>query len=382
MTLRTLFPFMCDNHLTSHIPLSLVRYLSQTDLRAELWVMRRGPRARAKFVRTAVPGKMVSVISRVNRVVQPRKNWARTLLEHRYAASFRPGDAAYVWAGCSVELLRTLRTRGHPVFRECANTMVHTVKRIIDDAFARAGWPVERPYLVPQLLLDGEQAQVETADFIFAPNPAVVASLRERGIPDAKILPTSYGWDPERFRTTARALPASEGVTVLFVGSVGIRKGAHLLLEGWSRAGIAGRLVLVGGMEPLIARYCGEHLKRKDVIHFAYHPDPAPLYRSADIFVFPTLEEGGPLVSYEAIGSGLPVVTTPMGAGDIIRHGQEGLVVAPHDQDALIGALRELAADAEKRRTMGEAGRIRAADYTWDKVAQRRYDLIKKALSR
>ena len=46
-----------------------------------------------------------------------------------------------------------------------------------------------------------------------------------------------------------------------------------------------------------------------------------------------------------------------------------------------IRALRELAGDTQKRRVMGEAGRIRAADFTWDKVAQRRYALIKKAVS-
>ena len=380
MTLRTLFPFTCNNERVGHKFFSLVRHLSETDLRAELWVMRRGPRARAAFVRAGLPGKVLSLVTRVNRVIQPRRDWARATLEARYAAAFRPGDVSFVYRGCSLGLLRTLQARGHRVFLERAIIMDHVARRIREEAFARAGWPAED--LFPQSRLDAEQAQVETADFIFSPSPAVTASLRERGVPARKILSTSNGWDPARFRTTARALPPSEGVTVLFVGSIEIRKGAHLLLEAWSRAGITGRLVLVGEMEPLIAKYCGQHLKRKDVIHLPFHPDPAPVYRSADIFGFPTLVEGSALVSYEALGSGLPVVTTPMGAGDIIRHGREGLVVAPHDQEALIGALRELAGDAEKRRTMGEAGRIRAADYTWDKVAQRRYELIKEALSR
>ena len=313
VTLRTLFPFGCNNVRIGHILFSLLRHLAATDLRAELWVMRRGPRARAAFVRTALPSKVVSVIERANRVIQPRRNLARAILERRYAAAFEPGDVAYVYRGCSLELLRALRARGHPVFLERAIIMDHMAKRISDEAFARAGWPVEPRFA--QTRLDTEQAQVDIADFIFSPSPAVTASLRERGVPDAKILRTSYGWDPERFRTTARALPPSEGVTVLFVGSIEIRKGAHLLLEVWSRAGITGRLVLAGEMEPLIARYWGEHLKRKDVIHLPFDPDPAPVYRSADIFGFPTLEEGSPLVSYEALGTALPVVTTPMGAG-------------------------------------------------------------------
>ena len=67
-------------------------------------------------------------------------------------------------------------------------------------------------------------------------------------------------------------------------------------------------------------------------------------------------------MGYEAMGNGLPIVTSAMGAGSIIRHRREGLVVDPHDQDQLIEALRQLAKDAEMRRAMGEAGRIRAAD--------------------
>ena len=82
------------------------------------------------------------------------------------------------------------------------------------------------------------------------------------------------------------------------------------------------------------------------------------------------------------MGNGLPIITTPMGAGNVIRHRKEGLVIDPYDQDAWIAALRQLAKDAEMRRMIGEAGRIRAAEYTWDKVARRRYDLIKGAMLR
>ncbi len=380
MTLRALYPYPCNNDHSSHLPYSLVRHLSKTDLRAELWVMRRGPRARAKFVRAVFPNKLHSLVIRLNRTIQPKKNWARQVIEHRYMRALRHGDVALVSRGCSLELLHALRDKGHVIFLERVNTMDHMAKRILEDAFARAAWPMEHSY--SQEVLDGEQAQAEAANFIFSANPVVTESLLERGIPNEKILECSYGWDPERFTRTARALPEIDGVTVLFVGSIGMRKGAHLLLKAWSKAGIIGRLVLLGRVEPLIARHCADHLQRRDVIHLPYSPDPGPVYLSADIFAFPTLEEGSPLVGYEAMGNGLPIVTSAMGAGSIIRHRREGLVVDPHDQDQLIEALRQLAKDTEMRRAMGEAGRIRAANYTWDKVAQRRYDLIKKALAR
>jgi glycosyltransferase involved in cell wall biosynthesis len=389
MTLRMLFPFPCDNDLASHPPFSLARHLSETDLKAELWVTRRGPRARAAFVRTALPGAVSSVIDRANRTLQPGSSWSGSLLERRYAAAFREGDVAHVYRGCSLRLMRSLRARGHVVFMERINTMARTTKHIIDDAFARAGWPPDhshdgRTTLTPrqeEAVLAQDQAATEAADFVFSSSPAVTASLQECGIPGERILRCTLGWDPARFQGTGRALAAIAGVTILSVGRIGVRKGGHLLLQAWSRAGIAGRLVLAGRMDAAIATHCASHFARPDVIHLDYHPDPGPVYRSADIFAFPTLEEGSPLVVYEAMGAGLPTVTSPMGAGDVIRHGIEGLIVDPHDEGQLIAALRALAADPERRRAMGEAGRLRAAEYTWDRVARRRYDLIKGAMA-
>lgn len=373
---RTLFPFPCNDDLACHPPFSLARHLSRTDLGAELWVLRRGPRARESFVRTPLPWPLL----RLMRLLVPRAGrWPLRAIEARYAGALREADMAHLYRGCSLELMDRLRARGHPVFLERVNTMDHMAKRIIEDAFARTGWPPDHHY--SEAVLQRQQAEVDAADFVFSPSPLVTASLRERGVPPAKILQCSYGWEPTRFETSRCALPAIDGVTVLFLGGIGIRKGAHLLLKAWNRAGIRGRLVLAGRMEPLIARHCPDELGRPDVVHLPYDPDPAPVYRSADLFAFPTLEEGSPLVVYEAIGNGLPVVTSPMGAGSIIRHGREGLIVEPHDQEGWISALRELATDGEKRRAIGKAARLRAAEFTWDKVAHRRYELIKSALS-
>jgi glycosyltransferase involved in cell wall biosynthesis len=387
--LRTIFPWPCNDDWSSHPPFALTRFLSRTDFRAELWVRTRGPRARAPFVRSALPDRMLPLASfatRVNRRIQPRTDWVARILEPRYRRGLGPGDVAHVYyrGGCSLESMHALKRRGVGTLLELSNTMGHTVERILEDAYRRAAWRVE-PDLSPRELqadLDLQVRQAEAADFILSPSPAVTDSLLDLGIPAGKILSTSYGWDPDRFRNgNARALPESAGVTVLFVGTVCARKGAHLLLEAWSRAGIAGRLVFLGFVDPRLAAHCADLLKRPDVMCLPFNPDPAPFFRSADLLALPTLEEGSPLVTYEAMGVGLPILTSPMGGGSVVRHEKEGLVVDPHAEGDLICALRRLAGDADLRRSLGEGGRARASEYTWDKVAARRYDLIRSALS-
>lgn len=275
--------------------------------------------------------------------------------------------------------MRRLRDRGHTIFLERANTMDHTAQRLLADAFTRAGWSFELPYVEKDP--EEDRTHVLAADFIFSPSPGVTDSLREQNfVPRERILETSYGWEPARFTTRSPAIPGIDGTTFLFVGGVGLRKGAHLLLEAWSRARIRGRLVLVGDVESLIARRCANHLSRVDVIHRGYDPDPGPWFSCADVFVLPTIEEGSPLVIYEAMAHGLPTITSPMGAGSVVRHEVEGLVLDPHDREGLVRAMQRLAEDRTSRERLGSAARERAADYTWDKVAERRYALIKTAL--
>jgi glycosyltransferase involved in cell wall biosynthesis len=153
-------------------------------------------------------------------------------------------------------------------------------------------------------------------------------------------------------------------------------------LDYWARSGVKGRLILAGKLEPVIKYKCAAYLNRKDVVVLDYVRDVGALYRSADIFVLPSLEEGGPMVSYEACGCGLPVVTTTMGAGAIVRHNREGLVLDPYDGDSWIAAIRGLAGNIERRRTLSIAAAERAQSYHWSAVAARRRRMILERLNR
>ncbi len=86
---------------------------------------------------------------------------------------------------------------------------------------------------------------------------------------------------------------------------------------------------------------------------------------------FPSLEEGGPQVCYEAAAHGLPMIVTPMGGGRIANE-TNAIIVPSQNPGALAAALREMAANPDLRRRMGAAARVASLEFAWPKVAERR----------
>jgi glycosyltransferase involved in cell wall biosynthesis len=315
-------------------------------------------------------------------------NLVRSTAEHATESVFRAraqGGAscvsgAYIWPDASLQTLLELRKIGVTIFREMINCHRGTAKKILDHAYEHIG---EAPdHTITEASVISEQSALEAVDFVFCPNAMVEQSLLENGIPASKILPASYGWEPERLHGAGKILNETAGLTAVFAGTICVRKGCHLLLDYWAKSSVKGRLVLAGEIEPVIKKKYAHLLQRDDVVILDYVADIGALYRSADIFVFPTLEEGGPQVTYEACGCGLPVITTPMGAGRIVRHGQEGFVLDPYDSVGWIGALRELAENRPYRATLGSAAVKRADLFRWDVVADRRRVQILDVLAR
>jgi glycosyltransferase involved in cell wall biosynthesis len=205
----------------------------------------------------------------------------------------------------------------------------------------------------------------ELADLLLAPSDFVVSSLLEAGVPDSKIVKLPYGVDPSTFRPLPNR--GGEGpFRALFVGQIGLRKGVCQLLEAWRRLGLAdAELVLVGRPDRagrrLLAQYDGTYrwvsaLPRHEINWWFQH---------SDLFVFPSLAEGSAYVTYEAMSSGLPLVTTP-NSGSVARDGLDGYLVPARDVDAICEKVQRLYDDPDQRRAMGASARARIQDrYTW-----------------
>jgi glycosyltransferase involved in cell wall biosynthesis len=106
-----------------------------------------------------------------------------------------------------------------------------------------------------------------------------------------------------------------------------------------------------------------EDLGLRDRVHFlGFRSDASALMKSLDVLVVPSLTEGSPLVTLEAMAAGTPIVASAVGGiPDQVRHGKEGLLVPPGDTGAIGDAILDLLRHPARARRLGEAGRRRVA---------------------
>jgi glycosyltransferase involved in cell wall biosynthesis len=123
------------------------------------------------------------------------------------------------------------------------------------------------------------------------------------------------------------------------------------------------RLVLVGdGPEQPAVEGQVRALKLDDKVRFlGLRKDVSRLLHGADAFLLTSVSEGIPLTVIEAMAAGLPVVATDVGGlREVVDDGATGFLAPAKDDAGLAAHALRLAADADLRRRLGEAGRARA----------------------
>jgi glycosyltransferase involved in cell wall biosynthesis len=228
-------------------------------------------------------------------------------------------------------------------------------------------------------VLDRAREEVHLADLVLAGSNYVKGSLVEVGVAPERIRTLPYGVDTKQFRPGQRG--AGERFRLLFVGLISQRKGIKYLLEAVKQLGLSEiELVMVGridGVEQGLAPY------RPYFTHIPKlpHGEIPRVFGSAEAFVFPSLHEGSALATYEALASGLPVITTE-NAGSVVRDGVDGFIVPIRDVAALKEKILMLFQSPELRREMGVQARERAEQFTWEAYRARLGELLGQVLGR
>jgi phosphatidyl-myo-inositol dimannoside synthase len=197
--------------------------------------------------------------------------------------------------------------------------------------------------------------------------------------PQARVEVIGNGVDARLFHPVrrdaalARSLGLQGRVVVGFTGELRQKKGLVILME--SLAELARErpvsLLAVGGVREDDAGLFGVLQRKHPTVHTALVPyrqaeDLPPLYALMDVFAHPSLRDGMPNALLEAMACGRPVVaSTAGGIPDVVRHGRDGLLVAPGDAGALAAAIGRLFGDAGTAKALGRAGRERVTrDFT------------------
>ncbi len=198
--------------------------------------------------------------------------------------------------------------------------------------------------------------------------------LEVEGIPDGKMELIHYGLEPAGLKKNGGAgirkqfaIPSATKV-LINVGRLIPFKDQGRLLEAMTelqRDDYQVELWLVGDgpLEEelkLRARTLGIN---KSVRFLGFRPDVSSLLQAADIFVFPSYNEGFGLAILEAMACGLPIVASRARAiPELVLHQQTGLLVAPGDSRGLADAVKRLLDNPAFGRQLGALGRQRVKE--------------------
>jgi len=221
-------------------------------------------------------------------------------------------------------------------------------------------------------------------DATMVPTTALQLELQQRGFKNVCLL--SRGVATELYSPAMRSaalreqwgvLPADQ--VVLFVSRLAKEKNVGLAIAAYRaiKAQLpAAKMVFVGDgpMRSQLQATCPDAIfagvrKGKDL---------AAHYASGDLFLFPSLTETFGNVISEALASGLAVLSFDKAAArEIIKHGENGLVVPPGDELAFVNTAVELARDTTLQHTIRQAAAASVAHLSWESI----YNSFEETLS-
>ena len=159
--------------------------------------------------------------------------------------------------------------------------------------------------------------------------------------------------------------------TFIFVGRIVKDKGINELCEAFENLSgtTTARLLLVGPFEDKLdpvsekTRTIIENNPSIEAVGPKFGDELLPYYAASDCFVFPSYREGFPNTVLEAGAMGLPCIVTDInGSREIIKDGENGMIVPPQDAESLYNAMKIMLTSKVDREKMAKNARKMIAD--------------------
>jgi glycosyltransferase involved in cell wall biosynthesis len=220
----------------------------------------------------------------------------------------------------------------------------------------------------------------KSARTIFARSSDYGTRLRALGFPESRLARLRPGIDLDLF---CPGIPASRHdrhsrkVHLLYTGRISVEKNLPFLAHFWPRthhalraAGIDARLTITGEgpYEPVMRTALAPHGARFTGV--LRGQQLADLYRSADLFLFPSTTDTLGQAVMEAQACGVPCLISPTGGPREITIANQTALVLPIRTAAWHNAILQLAADADRRTAMSQAAAVNGAHYPFAASAE------------
>jgi len=315
-----------------------------------------------------------------------RRFVARRFVEIPHGLGILAPSMALALLGETPELVHAHAYGYFPVLAGGLAELIRRMPLVVTAHSDRGGESVSKrlfDWAVPPLTL-------RRAHRVIALTAVEAQNLERLGVEPGRIRIIPNGVDLGEFENMPVQRGSDSDITILFVGRCYPRqKGLEYLVKAIqllpSRHKVHLKIVGEdwGGLQNL--RALARSLAVEEQVTFT---GPLPrcevirAYGSADIFVLPSLFEPFGIVLLEAMAAGLPVVASRVGGiPNVVLDATTGLLVPPGDSRALAQALEQLIFDPLLRRRMGDAGRLKAAAYSWDLLLPRILKVYAEAIT-
>jgi glycosyltransferase involved in cell wall biosynthesis len=259
-------------------------------------------------------------------------------------SGFGGARAVYTFTTAAFEVLKAAKEKG--LFSVVEQTIAprSVEEELLSEEFQRyPGWELPRVNgLSTKATIEVERQEWELADLIICGSEFVEQGVARVSGPAEKCVIVPYGVDcsfARVFRT-----PHKGPLRVLSMGEAGLRKGIGYACETARLLGHKAEFRWVG---PIAIGADARAQVERHIRLFGAVPRSEVVRHLewADVFFMPSVCEGSATVTYEALMSGLPVVTTP-NTGSLVLNGVDGFIVPIRDPHAMADRLRRLQEDA------------------------------------
>lgn len=255
-------------------------------------------------------------------------------------------DAVVCLSGVGEETFLALA--GGKAMRICHRSSAHirSQARLLEEEERRTQALIERPSV---WRIRREEREYDLADRVYVPSGFVKETFVAEGFPAQKVDVIPHGVHTAAFRPLPDVIEARckrilsrQPLRVLNVGTFSLRKGM------WDMAQVIrtlkGRNFQFRFIGPVAAeaRELASRL-RSDAVFTPKQPqrELSTYYAWADLFILPTIEDGFPVVLAQASAAGIPILTTPNGAGrDLVRPGENGWILPVRKPAAFTDCLQ------------------------------------------